>query len=114
MKLSAVRKLALSLPEVTEEPHFHYSSFRVCGKIFVTVPPEGTHVHIFVDDQHRESALALYPEFIEKLFWAGKVRGLRVALTSAKMSIVNSLVRSAWRAKAPRRLITETERGSGE
>jgi len=39
--LAEARRLALSLPEVTEQPHFDMASFRVRGKIFVTVPPEG-------------------------------------------------------------------------
>jgi len=30
------RKLALSFPDATEEPHFHLSSFRYKGKIFAT------------------------------------------------------------------------------
>ncbi|MCR6640767.1 MAG: MmcQ/YjbR family DNA-binding protein [Sporocytophaga sp.] len=36
VKLTAFRKLALSLPEVTEEPHFEKISFRVKKKIFAT------------------------------------------------------------------------------
>jgi hypothetical protein len=102
MKLAAVRKFALALPEVTEEPHFHLSSFRVRGKIFVTVPPEETHLHVFVDETQREPALARNPTFIEKLWWGGKVRGLRVALADADPAVVKALVRAAWEAKAPR------------
>jgi hypothetical protein len=44
-ELAEARRFALSLPEVTEEPHFDMSSFRVRGKIFVTVPPDGTRLH---------------------------------------------------------------------
>jgi hypothetical protein len=105
MKLSALRKFAMSLPEVTEEPHFQYSSFRVRGKIFVTVPPEQTHIHVFVGDSKRDSMLELYPAFIEKLIWAGKVRGLRIELAGAVPAVVLSLVRAAWEAKAPRKLV---------
>jgi hypothetical protein len=36
MKIDTVRKYALSLEAVTEEPHHNYSSFRVRSKIFVT------------------------------------------------------------------------------
>jgi hypothetical protein len=36
--LAEARRLALALPEVTEQPHFDMASFRVRGKIFVTVP----------------------------------------------------------------------------
>src|SRR6478672_5062537 len=48
MKIAAVREFALGLPEATEEPHFDFASFRVRGKIFVTVPPDETHIHVFV------------------------------------------------------------------
>lgn len=34
--LDQLRKLALSFPEVTEEPHFEKTSFRVKKKIFAT------------------------------------------------------------------------------
>lgn len=34
--LNAFRKLALSFPEATEEPHFEKTSFRVKKKIFAT------------------------------------------------------------------------------
>ena len=110
MKLAAVRKYAMALPEVTEEPHFHFSSFRVRGKMIVTVPPEETHIHVFVDDSQREPALALYPEFVEKLFWAGKVRGLRISLAAASPTVVKSLVRAAWEAKAPKSLLAAVKR----
>ena len=84
MKLSQVRAHAISLPEVSEEPHHHLSSFRVRGNIFVTFPPEEDHIHVFVNDIERERALAMYPQFMEKLLWGGKVVGIRVALEAAK------------------------------
>jgi hypothetical protein len=75
------------------------------GKMLVTVPPEETHIHVFVDDSEREPALALYPEFIEKLFWAGKVRGLRISLATAQPAVVKALIRASWTAKAPKSLL---------
>ncbi len=116
MRLAAIRKFALALPEVTEEPHFDLSSFRVRGKIFVTVPPEQTHLHVFVDEAQRELALALHPGFVEKLWWGGKVRGLRVALADADPAAVKALVRTAWEGKAPqarRSRRSKVRRGTG-
>ena len=104
MKIAQVRSYALSLPEVTEAPHFHYASFRVKGKIFVTVPPQDSHIHVFVADHEREIAPTLYPEFVEKLLWGGKVVGVRVTLGKAKPDAVNQLVKQAWMRKAPKRL----------
>ena len=105
MKLAAVRRFALSLPEATEAPHFEYSSFRVRGKIFATVPPDGLHVHIFVGDEDREPALEVHGEFAEKLLWGGKVVGLRVYLEKAEAGAVKALLERAWRRKAPKALL---------
>jgi hypothetical protein len=104
MKIDAVRRFALSLPEVTEEPHFHYSSFRVKGKIFATVPPENTFVHIFVGEPELEILPVAQPKAYEKLFWGKKVAGLRVTLAAARPREVEALLRSAWQRKAPKRL----------
>jgi hypothetical protein len=104
VKLNDARRIAMSLPEVTEEPHFEYTSFRVKGKIFATAPPSGEHLHIFVADEDREPALLMEPGVIEKLLWGGKVRGLRVALRRAKKTMVAELLKKAWLRKAPKAL----------
>jgi hypothetical protein len=106
MMLTTLRTYALTLPEVTEQPHFQFGSWRVRGKIFVTLPPGDTHIHVFVSESVREEALAMYPEFVEKLFWGDKVVGLRVALVSAPAATVKRLVHQAWRGKAPKGLAT--------
>ncbi len=104
VKLKDARRIAMSLPEVTEEPHFEYTSFRVRGKIFATAPPGGELLHIFVADEDREPALFMEPGVIGKLWWGGKVRGLRVALHRAKMPMVAGLLKKAWLRKAPKAL----------
>ncbi len=104
MKLATVRQYALSLPEVTEQPHFRFGSYRVRGRIFVTIPPGESHIHVFVAELEREQALAIHPEFAEKLFWGGKVVGLRVALAAAPAAAVKRLVLQAWTNKAPKDL----------
>lgn len=103
--LAAARKFALSLPETTEEPHFESTSFRVRGKIFVTAPPDGLHIHIFVTEEQREQALALHPDCLEKLWWGKSVRGLRMKLQSAPAAVMQQLVRMAWAHKAPKALL---------
>ena len=104
MKIAEIRRYALSLPDVTEQPHFDFSSFRIRGKIFVTVPPDEKHIHVFVGDDERERAIARHPEFLEKLIWGGKVRGLRVILPKASPVVVHHLISAAWAHKAPKRL----------
>jgi hypothetical protein len=112
MKLQSVRRHALSLPEVTEEPHFHYTSFRVAGKIFATAPPPGDRLHVFIDDTDRDRALALYAAFVEKLYWGEKVCGVRILLARAKPAAVKELLMQAWRRKAPKRIMSSAAPGA--
>jgi hypothetical protein len=104
VNLDDVRRCAMSLPEVTEEPHHHFSSFRIGGKIFATVPPGESHVHLFVDESERALAIAANPDAFEKLWWGKKVVGLRVALVAAQKTQVEDLLFAAWCRKAPKRL----------
>jgi hypothetical protein len=108
MKLAQARRFAMSLPDVTEEPHFNYASFRVRGKIFATAPPGDEYLHVFVTDEQRELALAIDPGFIEKLLWGGRVVGLRVTLANAKPKAVTTLLTQAWTRKAPKSLLATT------
>ncbi len=112
MDAQALRKIALALPEVTEQPHFDYASFRVHGKIFLTIPPDGLHAHVFVPELEREQALAVHPHFVEKLMWGKKVAGIRIALARAQPGFVAHLVRKAWEAKAPKRLAATVNNAS--
>lgn len=103
MKYSTLQRHARSLAGVSEAPHFNTHSYRVGGRIFMTVPPGETHVHVFVPDEARIPAIAAYPAFIEKLVWGAKVVGLRVALDGADTRVVKALVTAAWQAKAAKR-----------
>jgi len=105
MKLADVRRCAMSWPEVAEQPHFEFTSFRVRGKIFATVPPEQDRVRLFVGDSVREQALAMHPQWAHKLLWGSKVVGLRVELAMAAPAIVTQLIGQAWAHKAPKSLL---------
>ncbi|MEP7301730.1 MAG: MmcQ/YjbR family DNA-binding protein [Caldimonas sp.] len=100
MNLAQVRRIALALAGSTEEPHFDYASFRVGGKIFATAPPDGAHLHVFVDEEEREVALAVAPGCVEKLLWGGRVVGVRILLAEAERPLVERLLGQAWLRKS--------------
>ena len=104
MGFEQIKNYALSLPEVTEEPHFKLSSYRVRGKIFVTVPPDQKSINIFVDEIDRERAAAIDPISYEKLWWGANVVGLKVHFARADSALVIELVKLSWQRKAPNRL----------
>jgi hypothetical protein len=100
------RQFALSLPGATEEPHFDMTSFRVNGKIFVTVPPDETHLHVFLDEPQVAAAVAEDPAACAPLRWGQRVRGVRVNLAASPAERVQELIEESWRRKAPKRLVT--------
>jgi hypothetical protein len=44
--------------------------------------------------------LALYPEYMSKLLWGGKVVGLRVEIEKAPPGAVKDLIKVAWQARS--------------
>jgi hypothetical protein len=78
---------------------------RVRGRIFVTVPPGDPVIHLFVPEAVRETALALHPAFLEKLFWGGKLWGLRATLSTTDTAVIRRLIEQAWASKAPETLL---------
>src|SRR5215831_10082188 len=103
--LEHARAFALSLLETTEEPHFDMTSFRVRGKIFATVPPDGEYLHVFVGELEVGASAAENPAAFEPLRWGQRVRGLRVRLAPAPDVRVMELLEESWRRKAPKRLV---------
>jgi hypothetical protein len=103
--IATVRTLALALPEAAEAPHHDMTSFRVAGKIFATVPPEGDRVHVFVDAVAVASYRAEFPEAVEELWWGKKLSGCRVILRRADRGLVRELLNESWRCRAPKRVL---------
>jgi hypothetical protein len=102
------RRLALALPEATEQPHFHLTSFRVKGKIFATAAFDNGYMNVFVDDEQREIMVAVDPKAYETLKW-GKIGYLHVHLAAAKARDVKTLLRAAWERKAPKKLLAQLD-----
>jgi hypothetical protein len=100
MDADSVRELATSLPDVTEEPHFHFTSFRIDGRIFATMPPSGALLHVFVPEEERELAVAAHPDVCETLHWGKRLVGVKVNLKEADDDLVATLVRAAYEDKA--------------
>jgi len=99
MKAGAVREFALSLPDATEEPHFHFASFRIGGKIFATMPPSDRLLHVFAPEEERIAAIAQDPEVYEELNWGKRMVGVRIVLERADQQLVEGLLRAAYDSK---------------
>jgi uncharacterized protein YdhG (YjbR/CyaY superfamily) len=99
VKLAQVRRLALALDAATEGSVRDHASFRVHGKIFATVPPDGEHLHVFVPQAEHDRALLLHPQCMQKLLGSRKVPGLRIHLPNAPPQAVKGLLGAAHAAR---------------
>ena len=99
ISVDRIREFALSLPDATEEPHFHFASFRINGRIFATLPPSDRLAHVFAPEADRIVAIAQNPEVYEELNWGKRVVGLRIVLEHTDPELVEDLLRAAYESK---------------
>ena len=104
--LAQARKVALALPEATEEDHHDLTSFRVRGKIFATVPDDA-HLRVMVDEMEIRAAVAENPQVCHEFYWGKSLACVVVDLKPAKMLLVKDLLTDAWIRKAPASLVKE-------
>jgi len=102
VNLSKARRLALSLPDATQEDHHGRPSFRVRGRIFATVPDQ-EHLNIFIEPMDVEGVVRLGPDVFAPVMWGKEVKGVRVHLPRASSGMVRDLLTAAWRTMAPKR-----------
>jgi hypothetical protein len=103
LTMPEARRIALSLPEATEEDHFGMPSFRVKKKIFATVPDRDT-IRIMIGPDEVATAISTDPKAFEELRWGKELAGITVHLAKADKRQVADLLGEAWRRKAPKNL----------
>jgi hypothetical protein len=99
------RRIALSLPEATEEPHHDRSSFRVNQKIFATVP-DATHLNVMAGEDETALAVAENPSGCAELWWGKRLSGVRVDLDHVDPELLTELLTESWRRRAPKALLS--------
>jgi hypothetical protein len=106
-----VRRIALSLPEVTEKPWFKTPGFRVKDKSFLRIRSEAEGgLVVFVSDlAEKEMLLASDPG---KFFTTPHYDGYPVVLVNlpaVDVDELTELIADSWRIKAPKRVLKEHE-----
>ncbi|MEX2969893.1 MmcQ/YjbR family DNA-binding protein [Streptomyces sp. C184] len=101
-----VRRIALSLPETVEKEAWEMPTFRVAGKMFLTVPDDETSVAVRCPIHERQELIAAEPE----KFWvppheAGS-HWVRVRLSALEdMDELQDILVDSWKQAAPTRLL---------
>jgi hypothetical protein len=108
ISLDDARRVALALPEATEQDHHGMASFRVRGKIFATVPDD-THIRVMIDEDEIRAVAAAHPRSCTEFYWGARLAALVVDLRTARRTLVEELLADAWMRKAPRKLVDEFE-----
>ncbi len=108
MTAAAFRKLALSLPEATEAPHFERTSFRVGKKIFATMTAAGDEAMVRVAPRQALYALieAQPGVFFSYGGWTERNGSLGVRLARIGAAQMRGLVVGSWRHAAGKRART--------
>ncbi|MEW1720529.1 MmcQ/YjbR family DNA-binding protein [Streptomyces sp. NPDC093109] len=106
MDAEDVRRIALSLPETLEKEAWSMPTFRVAGKMFVTVPDDGTSFAVRCPRYEREELIAAEPE----KFWVPPHEAasawVRVRIAALEdLDELRDIVADSWRQAAPDRLV---------
>ena len=101
-----VRRIALSLPESSEAPHFEIASFRVNKKIFCTLGAEAGRAMLKFDPEDQRNLLADNPEAIRPVpgYW-GQKGSTYIQFGMLDEARLETLMRLAWATVAPKRLL---------
>ncbi|MFP1624597.1 MmcQ/YjbR family DNA-binding protein [Streptomyces sp. 5K101] len=97
-----VRELALALPETTEKEAWAMPTFRVAGKMFLTLPDEETSMAVRCPKEERDELVLAEPE----KFWVADHEAafawVRVRLAAVDdADELRAIVVDSWRQAAP-------------
>lgn len=103
--LDALRRLALSFPETTEEPHFEKTSFRVKKKIFATCDEKSNRATIKLSEIDQDVFSSADRNIIYPVNnkW-GKQGWTIVEMDKVKRALFNDALTTAYCEVAPKKL----------
>ncbi|MEV0122681.1 MmcQ/YjbR family DNA-binding protein [Streptomyces sp. NPDC050703] len=102
-----VRRVALALPDTVEKTAWSMPTFRVSGKMFVTVPDDETSIAVRCPKVERDELVLAEPE---KFWVAAHEAGsawVRVRLAELDEEELTDILADSWRQAAPPRLLEE-------
>ena len=114
MTADEFRTLALSFPEAAEAAHRDHPDFRVRGKIFATLGPDGAWGMVKLPPEKQAIFVRTQPDVFEPFGGAwGRQGCTRVCLAAADEASVRQALTEAWRNTAPKRLAQQYDREQG-
>ncbi|MEU3356006.1 MmcQ/YjbR family DNA-binding protein [Streptomyces sp. NPDC037389] len=101
-----IRRIALSLPETVEKEAWSMPTFRVAGKMYITIPDDQTSFAVRCPRHERSELIAAEPE----KFWVppheASSSWVRVRLAALEgMDELRDILVDSWKQAAPERLL---------
>jgi hypothetical protein len=114
MNTDEFRRMALSLPETEEGSHQGHPDFRVRGKVFATLGPEGDWGMVKLTPDDQAERVRSEPHAFEPFNGAwGRQGCTKVYLEDADTPSVLGVLKVAWRRTAPASLVAQYDEGDG-
>lgn len=101
-----VRRICLALPDTTEKVAWSMPTFRVAGKMFVTLPEDETSIAVRCPKEERDELVLAEPD----KFWIADHEAM-FAWVRARLSAIEDedelrdILTDSWRQAAPPRLL---------
>jgi len=103
------RRLALNLPEAIESSHMNHPDFRVGGKIFSTLSPDGSWGMVKLTPIQQAAFVQSHAKAFEAFPNAWGRRGCtKVVLKAATKAVVTPAIVAAWTNVAPKQLLDDS------
>lgn len=105
------RKIALSFPEAVESAHMGHPDFRVGGKIFATLGyPDDQHGVVMLPVDVQRAYIRSNPAAFSPANGAWGARGsATVQLAAHETESARSVLETAWRQRAQKRLLKQRD-----
>ena len=113
VRKDTVRKMALAMPEATEQESWETPTFRVRKKIFAMLSDDERSVWVkSTHDEQRaltsmDPATYFVPPYVGPSGWVG------VRFSGADREELHELIIEAWRMTAPKRLVSSFDQANG-
>jgi hypothetical protein len=100
----AFRRLALALPGAVEGAHMGHPDFRVGGKVFASLAPDGSWGMVKLTPAQQAERVAAAPDVFGVFAGAwGRAGCTKLLLRTARVPVARAALRDAWRHVAPGR-----------
>ena len=99
-----VREIASGLAGVDERETWGKPTFRVAGRMFLTLASDGSKATLKASSDDQAALIAAEPTVLFPAAYVGRHGWVTVSLERADPGEVAALVVEAWRARAPRHL----------